>query len=87
MSRNVQTDPKPKEPLIQKSILFSKSSYKRRPYDLGKVISSAQVDITGSRSCDINEILGVSSKPVAGSLVAPEINCKMSSRATHLPSK
>ena len=46
----------------------------------------AHVDAYGRRCSSVKLITGVISKPVAESLLAPEKNCKMFPRETHLPS-
>ena len=80
----LQTDPNPKDPRIQKSIFSSNASYVRRPRERGKVIVREQVDAYGRRSSEVKLILGVSSNPVAGSLPAPEKNCRTFERETDL---
>ena len=45
----------------------------------------AQVDAYGRQSLDVNDIFGVSSKPAAGSLLAPEKNWRIFARETGLP--
>ena len=72
----LHTDPNPKDPRIQKSIFSSNSSYDRRPRE--------QVDAYGRRSSDVKHSLGVSSNPAAGSLPAPEKNCRTFERETDL---
>ena len=52
----------------------------------GNVTVRAQVDAYGKHSSVVKEIFGVSSKPAAGSLLAPEKNCRIFPRDTHLPS-
>ena len=74
MCMSFYTEPNPNDASIQKSILSSNSSYERRPRERGKVMVSEHVDAHGRRSSDVKYILGVSSKPAAGSLLAPEKN-------------
>ena len=71
---DLHTDPNPNDPRMQKSIFSSNSSYNSRPRDRGKVIVREQVDAYGRHSSDVKLILGVSSNPAAGSLLAPEKN-------------
>ena len=57
-------------------------------YDLGKVILRSHVEELGRRMASVKCRLGVYSKPAPGILLAPDINCRMSQRATpDLPSK
>lgn len=53
----------------------------------GNVILSAHVDACGKHSTSVNAILGASSKPVAGTLLAPEKNCRIFPSDTRLPSE
>ena len=46
-----------------------------------------QVDACGRHSRDVKDILGVSSNPTAGILLAPEKNCKIFESETHLSPK
>ena len=60
------------------SIVFLKSAYDRSPSDLGIVMLTSHVDETGKASTLQKRIEGMVAKPVAGSLVAPLIKCKIS---------
>ena len=48
-----------------------------RPYDSGNVILISQVELIGRQSSLVKHILGVVSKPTAGSLEAPVRNSRM----------
>ena len=82
------TVPKPNDPNMDRSINSSNDSYVGRPICRGNVIVNEHVDTEGKREpcSDTKFIHGVASNPVAGILLDPDRNFKMSSNVTLLPS-
>ena len=81
----IYADPKPQLPKIPSCIFVLKSS---RNMTWVKVILRSHVEELGRCMAFIKCRLGVCSKPAPGILLAPDINCRMSHRATpDLPSK